>query len=132
MFVVPGSLDGGDFSRLFHDVTGNALFTDVMMPMASQGMLGAPVCTFVFTKMTSNQNAPNETKEGIRSPFTPAQAVQKQMGDLAASLREAAQHHPLLQASIRGYTSPPKLQRRSRKPSEGTTSPLSRRSLTSR
>ena len=102
--VVPVSLDGGDFSRLFHDVTGNALFTDVMMPMASQGMLGAPVCTFVFTKMTSNQNAPNETKEGIRSPFTPAQAVQRQMGDLAASLREAAQHHPLLQASIRGYT----------------------------
>ena len=35
--VVPLSFDDGDFNRLFQDVTGNALFTDVAASDASRG-----------------------------------------------------------------------------------------------
>ena len=39
--VVPLSFDDGDFNRLFQDVTGNALMTDVMLPMDAKGQLRA-------------------------------------------------------------------------------------------
>lgn len=103
--IVPLSLDEGDFSRLFHDPTGNALFKHVMMPMARDNMLSAPVSHFLFTKMTSNKNEPVETTDGIRSPFTPAAAVQAQMGRVAESLFDAAGRDQLLQASLREYDS---------------------------
>ena len=39
--VVPLSFDDGDFNRLFQDVTGNTLMTDVMPPMDAKGLLRA-------------------------------------------------------------------------------------------
>uniref|UniRef100_A0A7S0WTS4 AAA domain-containing protein n=1 Tax=Pyramimonas obovata TaxID=1411642 RepID=A0A7S0WTS4_9CHLO len=101
--VVPLSLDQGDFSRLFHDVTGNALFKDVMMPMAEDGLLSAKLSMLIFTKMTSRTNQEVVTEAGIRSPFTPARAAQAQMGTVAASFQKATESSIPLQQTIRGY-----------------------------
>jgi len=54
--VIPLSLDKSDFQRLYNDVTGNALFTDVMIPMAKDGSLRAKVRQFVFTKLVAQKN----------------------------------------------------------------------------
>ena len=71
--VVPLSFDDGDFNRLFQDVTGNSLFTDVMIPMRAKSQLRARVAKCVFTKVSSNKN--EETRDAGRHPLA-VQAVQ--------------------------------------------------------
>lgn len=99
--LVPLSPDEGDFSRMFIDPTGNALFSDVMMPMAAEGTLAAPVSKFIFTKMASQKNEHVTSPGGIDSPFTPARPAQAQMDKIAESLYSAARSHSELQACLK-------------------------------
>ena len=89
--VVPLSFDDGDFNRLFQDVTGNALFADVMVPMRSAGALRARVKAMVFTKVASTRNEAVITEGGIRSPFKPSQTVMAQMDAMARQVQSACQ-----------------------------------------
>ena len=98
--IVPLSLDEGDFSRLFHDPTRNALFADVMMPMARSGSLTAPVSKFVFTHFRPRTNSPMVTEEKIRTPVTPAHAAVKQMDQIVRALRGAAHASEELRACL--------------------------------
>jgi len=100
--LVPLSLDEGDFSRMFHDATGNALFSDVMMPMAADGSLSAPVSKFIFTKITSQKNEPVTSPSGIKTPFSPAKIASAQMDTIAESVYSAAHKHPDLQPCLKG------------------------------
>lgn len=101
--IVPLSLDEGDFSRLFRDPSRNALLYDVMVPMAEQGKLTAPITKFFFTKLMSNANTPCVTKMGIPSPMKPAVAVQDQMDTIAHALLEALRAAPELQPTVKGF-----------------------------
>ena len=87
--VVPLSFDDGDFNRLFQDVTGNALFTDVMVPMLESGTLTAKVSAMVFTKVASTKNEPVTTEGGIASPFKPSATVMAQMDAMARQVQSA-------------------------------------------
>jgi hypothetical protein len=98
--VVPLSLDQGDFSRMFNDPTGNALFKDVLMPMSQNKMLSARVSKFIFTKLTSQENTVTETQAGIISPFKPSALAEKKMAELADSLRNAAKDFEAMQATL--------------------------------
>ena len=98
--VVPLSLDQGDFSRLFHDPTGNALFKDVLMPMSQNKMLSARVSKFIFTKLTSQENTVTETQAGVIYPFKPRALAQKEMAELADSLRNVAKDSEAMQATL--------------------------------
>lgn len=89
--IVPLSFDDGDFNRLFQDVTGNALFTDVMVPMRAAGVLAARVCALVFTKVASTKNEAVTTEGGIRSPFKPSLTVMAQMDAMARQVQSACQ-----------------------------------------
>ena len=89
--VVPLSFDDGDFNRLFQDVTGNALFADVMVPMRSAGALRARVKAMVFTKVASTRNEAVTTQGGIRSPFKPSHTVMAQMDAMARQVQSACQ-----------------------------------------
>ena len=90
--VVPLSFDDGDFNRLFQDVTGNALFTDVMIPMMQAGKLRARVSNMVFTQVAGTGNNEAETPGGIVSPFKPPKVIMKQMDILAEQVWSACQH----------------------------------------
>ena len=90
--VVPLSFDDGDFNRLFQDVTGNALFTDVMIPMKAKNMLRARVAKCVFTKVSSNKNEETKTTGGIHSPFCPSKTVMSQMDCMAKQVWSACMH----------------------------------------
>ena len=94
--VVPLSFDDGDFNRLFQDVTGNALFTDVMLPIIedSENICRARVSQMVFTKVTSTKNEPVTTQGGIHSPFKPSQTVMDQMDGMARQVQSACQADP--------------------------------------
>lgn len=89
--VVPLSFDDGDFNRLFQDVTGNALFADVMVPMLRAGALRARVKAMVFTKVASTRNEAVTTQGGIRSPFKPSHTVMAQMDAMARQVQSACQ-----------------------------------------
>ena len=89
--IVPLSFDDGDFNRLFQDVTGNALFTDVMVPMRAAGVLAARVRALVFTKVASTKNEAVTTEGGIRSPFKPSLTVMAQMDAMARQVQSACQ-----------------------------------------
>jgi cellulose biosynthesis protein BcsQ len=89
--IVPLSFDDGDFNRLFQDVTGNALFTDVMVPMRAAGVLAARVNALVFTKVASTKNEAFITEGGIRSPFKPSATVMAQMDAMARQVQSACQ-----------------------------------------
>ena len=89
--VVPLSFDDGDFNRLFQDVTGNALFADVMVPMLRAGALRARVKAMVFTKVASTRNEAVTTEGGIRSPFKPSHTVMAQMDAMARQVQSACQ-----------------------------------------
>lgn len=89
--IVPLSFDDGDFNRLFQDVTGNALFTDVMVPMRAAGVLAARVRALVFTKVASTKNEAVTTEGGIRSPFKPSVTVMAQMDAMARQVQSACQ-----------------------------------------
>jgi cellulose biosynthesis protein BcsQ len=97
--VIPLNLDEGDFQRLFEDATCNALFTDVMMPMAAQGCLRAKVRSIVFSKVLSNRNCACE-REGMELPFTPAKNDVEMMQNLAASARLAVLQDPELEKTF--------------------------------
>lgn len=90
--VVPLSFDDGDFNRLFQDVTGNALFTDVMIPMKAKGQLRARVKRMVFSKVGSNKNEAVTTAGGIESPFKPSKTVMDQMDAMAQQVWAACTH----------------------------------------
>ena len=90
--VVPLSFDDGDFNRLFQDVTGNSLFTDVMIPMRAKAQLRARVAKCVFTKVSSNKNEETETQGGIHSPFRPSNTVMAQMDAMAQQVWSACMH----------------------------------------
>lgn len=90
--VVPLSFDDGDFNRLFQDVTGNALFTNVMIPMNDAGLLRAKVKRMVFTKVTSSKNEETVSTGGINSPFSPPKTVMDQMDVLAQQVWAACTH----------------------------------------
>ena len=90
--VVPVSFDDGDFNRLYQDVTGNALFTDVMIPMMEAGKLRARVSLIVFTQVSSGSNTKAATPGNILSPFTPRKAVMEQMDILAKQVWAANQY----------------------------------------
>merc|ERR1712167_270435 len=92
--LVPLSLDEGDFSRMFHDATGNALFSDVMMPMAADGSLSAPVSKFIFTKVAAYKNEPITSPGGSPIPFTPAKIALAQIDSICESVYSAARAHP--------------------------------------
>ena len=97
--VIPLNLDEGDFQRLFEDATCNALFTDVMMPMAAQGYLRAKVRSIVFSKVLPNKNCACE-REGMELPFTPAKNDVEMMLNLAASARLAVLQDPELEKTF--------------------------------
>lgn len=90
--VIPLSFDDGDFNRLFQDVTGNALMTDVMLPMDAKGQLRARVRKMVFTKVSSTKNEPCVTGGGIDSPFKPSNTVMAQMDGMAQQVWSACAH----------------------------------------
>mmetsp|Transcript_176 Transcript_176/g.466 ORF Transcript_176/g.466 Transcript_176/m.466 type:complete len:418 (-) Transcript_176:767-2020(-) len=90
--VVPLSFDDGDFNRLFQDVTGNALFTDVMLPMNDAGYLRAKVTRMVFTKVASRSNEVTITPKGSPLPFVPPKTVMDQMDNLAQQAWAACLH----------------------------------------
>eukprot|EP00242_Pyramimonas_sp_CCMP2087_P004464 CAMPEP_0198203940 /NCGR_PEP_ID=MMETSP1445-20131203/7278_1 /TAXON_ID=36898 /ORGANISM="Pyramimonas sp., Strain CCMP2087" /LENGTH=419 /DNA_ID=CAMNT_0043875547 /DNA_START=207 /DNA_END=1466 /DNA_ORIENTATION=- len=103
--VVPLSLDQGDFSRLFHDPTGNALFTDVLMPMAQNPEISsARVSKFIFTKVLPKANTEITTHAGIKSPFTPPVLAQQEMANLADSLRNVSKDNTLMQSTLYDFT----------------------------
>jgi hypothetical protein len=89
--IVPLSFDDGDFNRLFQDVTGNALFSDVMIPMIENDTCAARVFAVVFTKVASTKNEAVTTEGGITSPFKPSQTVMAQMDGLARQIQSACQ-----------------------------------------
>ena len=90
--AVPLSFDDGDFNRLFTDVTGNSLFTDVMIPMNDKGYLRARVAKMVFTKVAVDKNDKTTTTGGISSPFTPRKTVMEQMDLMAQQVWSACNH----------------------------------------
>jgi cellulose biosynthesis protein BcsQ len=92
--LIPLSLDEGDFSRMFEDATGNALFTDVMSPMAADRLLSAPVSKFIFTKVVSQKNEPVMSPGGTPLPFSPAKAAQEQMDNICGRIFDAARDFP--------------------------------------
>jgi hypothetical protein len=98
--VVPLSLDQGDFSRLFHDPTGNSLFTDVLMPMAQNEKSSARVSKFIFTKVFPKANTEITTDAGIKSPFTPQVLAQQEMANIADSLRIVAKDNTLMRSCL--------------------------------
>lgn len=81
--VLPLSIDDNDFSRLFIDPTGNALF-DVLEVLEGReaGWLQSKVHKVVFNNILHYQNAPSQN-EGIALPFTPAKACVQQMKNMA-------------------------------------------------
>lgn len=91
--VIPLSLDEGDFQRMFEDATSNALFADVMIPMAKEGSLRAKVQSLVFSQVAANKNCEFD-EDGMQLPFTPAKLAIDQMRCLAASLLKAVQLNP--------------------------------------
>lgn len=91
--VISLSLDEGDFQRMFEDATSNALFADVMIPMAKEGSLRAKVQTLVFSQVAANKNG-EFAEDGMQLPFTPARLAIDQMRCLAASLLQAVQLNP--------------------------------------
>ena len=97
--VIPLSLDEGDFQRMFEDATSNALFSDVMIPMAADGSLRAKVRSLVFSKVVGRLNSASE-HGGMRLPFTPANIDAQQMQALATSVREAVLELPELEKTF--------------------------------
>lgn len=81
--ILPLSIDDNDFSRLFIDPTGNALF-DVLEDLEGreEGWLRAKVHKVVFNNVLHYQNAPSES-EGIHLPFTPAKTCVQQIKNMA-------------------------------------------------
>jgi cellulose biosynthesis protein BcsQ len=90
--VVPASLNTQDYERLFIDMTENALFTDVMVPMMQKSQLRAKVHRMVFTRVTSQQNHPVVTPGYIKSPFKPTAAAMSQMDILARHTLDACKN----------------------------------------
>lgn len=80
--VLPLSIDDNDFSRLFIDPTGNALF-DVLEALEGRepGWLQAKVHKVVFNSILHYQNAPSQN-DGVSLPFTPAKACIQQMKNM--------------------------------------------------
>ena len=80
--VLPLSIDDNDFSRLFIDPTGNALF-DVLEALEGRepGWLQAKVHKVVFNRILHYQNAPSQN-DGVSLPFTPAKACIQQMKNM--------------------------------------------------
>jgi hypothetical protein len=105
--VVPLSFDDGDFNRLFQDVTGNALFTDVALPMHLAGRLRAKVRKMVFTKVASTKNEPCVTSGGIDSPFKPSNTVMAQMDGMARQVWAACDHDERYRGLFRGLQQSP-------------------------
>ena len=97
--VIPLSLDEGDFQRMFEDATSNALFSDVMIPMAADGSLRAKVRSLVFSKVVGRLNSASE-HGGMLLPFTPANIDSQQMQALATSVREAVLELPELEKTF--------------------------------
>ena len=87
--IVPLSFDDGDFNRLFQDVTGNALFADVMVPMLESNACRARISAMVFTKVASTRNEAATTEGGIHSPFKPSVTVMAQMDAMARQVQSA-------------------------------------------
>jgi len=81
--ILPLSIDDNDFSRLFIDPTGNALF-DVLETLEGReaGWLQSKVHKVVFNSVLHYQNQPSQN-EGIMLPFTPAKACIQQMKNMA-------------------------------------------------
>jgi len=84
--VVPVSLDDNDFSRMFIDPTGNALW-DVLQGLQDEGLLRARVHKLVFNRVTAMKNASAE-QGGIASPFSPPKACFEQMLEITSQLYE--------------------------------------------
>ncbi len=95
--VIPLSYNDMDFNRLFADITGNGLFTDVLRTMDEQGQLRARVKKFMFTRVGSTANAPHKSPGGIASPFTPTKTSTAQMDDMARQIWSACDQ-PLYKA----------------------------------
>jgi hypothetical protein len=81
--ILPLSIDDNDFSRLFIDPTGNALF-EVLEDLEGReaGWLQAKVHKVVFNSVLHYQNQPSQN-EGLDLPFTPAKACVQQMKNMA-------------------------------------------------
>lgn len=87
--VIPLSYNDMDFNRLFADITGNGLFTDVLKNMNESGHLRARVKKMMFTRVGSTANAPTQSPGGIASPFTPTKTSTAQMDDMARQIWSA-------------------------------------------
>jgi cellulose biosynthesis protein BcsQ len=87
--VIPLSYNDMDFNRLFADITGNGLFTDVLKSMNESGHLRARVKKMMFTRVGSTANAPTQSPGGISSPFTPTKTSTAQMDDMARQIWSA-------------------------------------------
>jgi len=87
--VIPLSYNDMDFNRLFADITGNGLFTDVLKNMNENGHLRARVKKMMFTRVGSTANAPTQSPGGIASPFTPTKTSTAQMDDMARQIWSA-------------------------------------------
>lgn len=87
--VIPLSYNDMDFNRLFADITGNGLFTDVLKNMNENGQLRARVKKMMFTRVGSTANAPTQSPGGIASPFTPTKTSTAQMDDMARQIWSA-------------------------------------------
>ena len=81
--ILPLSIDDNDFSRLFIDPTGNALF-EVLEGLEGRepGWLQSKVHKVVFNNVLHYQNQPSHN-DGVVLPFTPAKACIQQMKNMA-------------------------------------------------
>uniref|UniRef100_A0A7S2Z796 CobQ/CobB/MinD/ParA nucleotide binding domain-containing protein n=1 Tax=Chloropicon laureae TaxID=464258 RepID=A0A7S2Z796_9CHLO len=81
--ILPLSIDDNDFSRLFIDPTGNALFEVLeVLESVEPGWLQSKVHKVVFNSVLHYQNQPS-SNDGITLPFTPAKACIQQMKNMA-------------------------------------------------
>jgi len=90
--ILPLSFDDGDFNRLFQDVTGNALLSDVMLGMDTKGQLRARIQAMVFARVDKTANKLCETPEGIHAMFTPTKTTMRAMDNMALQMWEACMH----------------------------------------
>ena len=81
--ILPLSIDDNDFSRLFIDPTGNALF-EVLEDLEGReaGWLQSKVHKVVFNNVLHYQNQPSQN-DGLNLPFTPAKTCIQQMKNMA-------------------------------------------------